>query len=420
MDCPHCGAENQEGFFCESCGGTIKEAPGQEESLIFDRFSSKQVIAFLSGAIIMLLLFFILFMFFGGDRQKNAGQPVVVSQGEPPEDAETKALREAAVMEAEAPEDAIVGYYRYYIDGIKIDKIDRAAYRMDYEGDLYRLKFNETQYVLEKDKVNYYFSLTPSSALRLDGADRPSGLEVKDPIFPAGFIASRVNKEGADSGDLAVNMDAFQIIGQTYGQLAGNYGPGALTVIGDNQFIIFNTSGGQFAVSFQGDTVPLSSQPAYRNFGIRPLAEMTGPVSPDNQEENSSDETDGEGQDSSNGASMQTPESVPQEPFQVEVPNMPTFPSSTAVASGVVWADLGYFIKNMPENISLSELSNIMGISFQTGSGSTWVNGYKIYGGAEGYFVANYGTDYGTFKVSGYGANSLHRDKTTIFIERIA
>lgn len=434
MDCPHCGADKQTGYFCESCGKPLRDLPKESDRLIFGRFSSTQVIAFLSGLLVMLLAGFI-FLFVTKDSSppSSGGQAVVVSQGQPPEDAAQKALREAAVISPELPEDKIVGYYRHYIDGIKIDKIGDASYRMDLEGDLYRLTYQAPQYLLEDGNVRYYFSLTPSADLQLDGADRPSGLQVENPIFESQFKAFRLQEDGSEDGEMTVNMDVFQILGKTYGQLAGTYGPGALTVIGDDQFIVFHTSQGKFAVSFTGETVPLSAQ-AYGATApsLRPLTDQIAPAPGSlegDTETQEDDDTEDPGQASQSPS--QTPVTpqpdtlapapqLPQGPLEVEVPNMPTFPSNTAVAQGVVWADLSFFLTSIPETISLDDLSRAMGVTFQTGPGTSWLNGYKIYGGAEGYFVANYGTDYGTFKVSGYGKEQLHRDKTRIFIERVS
>lgn len=45
---------------------------------------------------------------------------------------------------------------------------------------------------------------------------------------------------------MSVNGDAFNIVGKTYAELAGTYGPGSLSVIGDDQYIVFRGEGGNF------------------------------------------------------------------------------------------------------------------------------------------------------------------------------
>lgn len=435
VNCPHCNAIDQNGQYCTRCGAQIQESAEEihhEERRYFGRFSAQQMIAFLTGFAMMLLIALIIFAVMGRETYTiGEGQTVMVNKGQEPEDGETVALRSATVEESTQPEDAVTGHWMHYTQGIKVDKIGNRRYRFMLENQPYEMLYNGTQYVINKDEVRYYFVINNNDKLILNGADRPSGLAVENPLFAADFLAGRVSSDGRPVMQMEVNPDAFSIIGYTYGQLAGRFGPGAVTVINDEQFIVFRGNGGNFAVSFSGESVPLAAEPE-KKYRLTPLTNT--PEQPTPPETSTTPEPPNPGTDDDEATpadknkpkepelETDTPPKVPETrdfTYRVEVPDMPTFPSNGAVASGVVWADLGFVVQNMPQQITLTELSGALGVNFETGGGSEWVNGYQFYGGTSGYFAATYQYGNGRYKLSGYGREQLDKDKTILFIEKI-
>lgn len=434
MDCPHCNAIDENGQYCTQCGEQLQtpedteDQEQEQEKRYFGRFTSQQLIAFLTGLVVMLFIALIVIAAMGREVYTiGEGQTVMVNKGEEPEDAETAALRAAAVIEPSQAEDSVVGHWTYYTQPVQVEKVGDRRYRFTMKDKLYELVYDGVQYVLTNDQVRYYFVVNSSDQLQLNGADRPSGLAVENPLFPKDFLAGRVSRVGQNVHQMLVNPDAFAIVGQTYGQLAGRFGPGAVTVINDDQFIVFRGNGGNFAVAFTGKTVPLRSE-GEKPYRLTPLTNTTEPTTPETPEPAPSPgNTDPgtvpkENTPTSPELESDTDKKTP-EPrdytYRVEVPEMPTFPSNAAVAGGVVWADLGFLVQNMPQQITLNELASVLGISFETGGGAEWVNGYQFYGGGSGYFAATYQYGNGRYKISGYGRDQLDKDKTTIFIEQI-
>ena len=99
---------------------------------------------------------------------------------------------------------------------------------------------------------------------------------------------------------------------------------------------------------------------------------------------------------------------------------MPTFPSTTAVATGVVWADLGFVIKNAPSTLSVEDLSAVLGIALEAGTAPANESGFAFYGMDEGYFAGTYAYGDHSFYISGYGNSALAPDKTILFIQQIS
>ena len=106
--------------------------------------------------------------------------------------------------------------------------------------------------------------------------------------------------------------------------------------------------------------------------------------------------------------------------YKVEIPDMPTFPSNTAVATGVVWADLGFVIKNAPDSMSVTDLSAVLGIALEVGDAPANASGFNFYGMDDGYFAGTYGINDHSYYISGYGKNALSADKTILFIQQIS
>ena len=254
---------------------------------------------------------------------------------------------------------------------------------------------------------------------------------------------------------MSVNGDAFNIVGKTYAELAGTYGPGSLSVIGDDQYIVFRGEGGNFAVQFQGETVPLSAQAqkdydltrllsGSQSYSVVPMSyDNTTPVvdttpngttdpttgdtttgsTTDNTPTPPSTTTDGNtttnnGNGSSNSNSNDDDEEETE--YTVEIPDMPTFPSTSAVATGVVWADLGFVIKNAPDTLTVEDLSAVLGIALEVGTAPANESGFSFYGMDEGYFAGTYAYGDHSFYISGYGNSALAPDKTILFIQQIS
>ena len=106
--------------------------------------------------------------------------------------------------------------------------------------------------------------------------------------------------------------------------------------------------------------------------------------------------------------------------YTVEIPDMPTFPSTSAVATGVVWADLGFVIKNAPDTLTVEDLSAVLGIALEVGTAPANESGFSFYGMDEGYFAGTYAYGDHSFYISGYGNSALAPDKTILFIQQIS
>ena len=106
--------------------------------------------------------------------------------------------------------------------------------------------------------------------------------------------------------------------------------------------------------------------------------------------------------------------------YTVEIPDMPTFPSTTAVATGVVWADLGFVINNAPDTMTVEDLSAVLGIALEVGTAPANDSGFSFYGMDEGYFAGTYAYGDQSFYISGYGNSALAPDKTILFIQQIS
>lgn len=434
MDCPHCGAKDQSGYYCENCGQQMVE------SLPEDKKKKRNLILIILGCLAMVILTAVIMsIWMKPNNPMTSDQPVIVNK----DGAETpaiKELRKAAVLEPRAKEDGIVGYWAYYTIDLQIEKIGDRRYRVRMGDAFYEMNYDGSQYRITDDTVNYYFYMDDKDSFKLTGADRPSKLEVENPIFPKDFVAERIGRNGMPMRTTSVNPDAFNIVGQSYGQLAGKFGPGSVTVINDRQFIVFRGSGGNFAVAFDGATVPLSKgllgdyeisplQGKGSSYSLTPLTNVTPGNNTNPTDPNTSTGTGGENANTTTPKDNTTDKSKTDndkaqpkggETYRVEVPKMPSFPSNNAIATGVVWADLGFLVPNMEQTMSVNTLSEILGVPFEVGPGSEWLNGYEIYGGSDGYFAANYSTAQGVFKISGYGRDNLDRDKTTIFIQWIS
>lgn len=302
-------------------------------------------------------------------------------------------------------EDTIVGHWRHYNQGSQIEKIGTARYRWTIGKKVYQLDFKDNQYIYEDDYHNTYnFVLTSADRLQLASSATSSDGIIANPIFDAGYMAGRVAEDGTMTQNMTINADAFGILGKTYAELAGLYGPGALTVIGDDQYIVFRANGGNFAVQFTGDTVPLSTEEE-SDYEIVKLTSS----------ENTETVTEGGSSSSSSSSS----DSDTKE-YTVEIPDMPTFPSTSAVATGTLWCDLGFVVNNCPSVMTVEDLAAIFGIALETGDAPDNLSGFTFYGMEEGYFAGTYAYDNHSFYVSGYGNSALSAEKTTIFIQQIS
>lgn len=353
-------------------------------------------------------------------------------------------------------EDTIVGHWRHYNEGSVIEKIGNAQYRWTIGDKVYPLDFADNKYTYEDENGNtYIFVLTDADHIQLAASSDKSGGLITNPAFESNYIAGRVGQDGTMAESMSVNGDAFNIVGKTYAELAGTYGPGSLSVIGDDQYIVFRGEGGNFAVQFQGETVPLSAQ-AQKDYDLTPLLsgsqsysvvpmsyDNTTPVvdttpngttdpttgdtttgsTTDNTPTPPSTTTDGNtttnnGNGSSNSNSNDDDEEETE--YTVEIPDMPTFPSTSAVATGVVWADLGFVIKNAPDTLTVEDLSAVLGIALEVGTAPANESGFSFYGMDEGYFAGTYAYGDHSFYISGYGNSALAPDKTILFIQQIS
>lgn len=355
-------------------------------------------------------------------------------------------------------EDTIVGHWRHYNEGSVIEKIGTAQYRWTIGDKVYPLNFADNKYTYADENGNtYIFVLTDADHIQLAASSDKSGGLITNPAFESNYIAGRVGQDGTMAESMSVNGDAFNIVGKTYAELAGTYGPGSLSVIGDDQYIVFRGEGGNFAVQFQGETVPLSAQ-AQKDYDLTPLLsgsqsysvvpmsyDNTTPVvdstpngtsdpttgdtttgsTTDNTPTPPSTTTDGNtttnnGNGSSNSNSNSNDDDEEETEYTVEIPDMPTFPSTSAVATGVVWADLGFVIKNAPDTLTVEDLSAVLGIALEVGTAPANESGFSFYGMDEGYFAGTYAYGNHSFYISGYGNSALAPDKTILFIQQIS
>lgn len=355
-------------------------------------------------------------------------------------------------------EDTIVGHWRHYNEGSVIEKIGTAQYRWTIGDKVYPLDFADNKYTYEDENGNtYIFVLTDADHIQLAASSDKSGGLITNPAFESNYIAGRVGQDGTMAESMSVNGDAFNIVGKTYAELAGTYGPGSLSVIGDDQYIVFRGEGGNFAVQFQGETVPLSAQ-AQKDYDLTPLLSGSQsysvvPMSYDNTTPNSTTDPSTGGDTTTGDGTTSTPPTVTVPPttttpttpgndstttttpptttttdddededteYTVEIPDMPTFPSTTAVATGVVWADLGFVIKNAPSTLSVEDLSAVLGIALEVGTAPANESGFAFYGMDEGYFAGTYAYGDHSFYISGYGNSALAPDKTILFIQQIS
>lgn len=338
-------------------------------------------------------------------------------------------------------EDTIVGHWRHYNTGSVIEKIGTRRYRWTIEDKVYQLNFKDNQYIFEDETGSTYtFVLVNADTIQLaDSKDANGGL-ITNPAFESGYIAGRVGQDGTMTHSLSVNTEAFNIVGRTYADLAGTYGPGSLSVVGDDQYIIFRADGGNFAVQFSGETVPLkqSTDTSYNTVSLNqsngeaykvvPLTN-TSPVTPgETTNDPTTEPSTGNGgttggtttNEPSTGTTQEQQEDKEDKEYKVEIPDMPTFPSNTAVATGVVWADLGFVIKNAPESMSVTDLSAVLGIALEVGDAPANASGFNFYGMDDGYFAGTYGINDHSYYISGYGKNALSADKTILFIQQIS
>lgn len=311
-------------------------------------------------------------------------------------------------------EDTIVGHWRHYNTGSVIEKIGTGRYRWTIGDDVYPLDFKENKYIYEDENGNVYtFVLVNADRIQLaESKDADDGL-ITNPVFESGYIAGRVGQDGTMTKNLSINKDAFNIVGRTYADLAGTYGPGSLSVVGDDQYIIFRADGGNFAVQFTGETVPLKKS-ANQGYEVVHLTNTT-PTDPNTEPPTTTEPTPG----IPPAPSTEPEEEEEDKEYKVEIPDMPTFPSNSAIATGVVWADLGFVIKNAPDTMSVEDLSAVLGISLEVGEAAPNASGFTFYGSDEGYFAGTYGINDHSYYVSGYGKNALSPDKTILFIEQI-
>lgn len=351
-------------------------------------------------------------------------------------------------------EDTIVGHWRHYNEGSVIEKIGTAQYRWTIGDKVYPLDFADNKYTYEDENGNtYIFVLTDADHIQLAASSDKSGGLITNPAFESNYIAGRVGQDGTMAESMSVNGDAFNIVGKTYAELAGTYGPGSLSVIGDDQYIVFRGEGGNFAVQFQGETVPLSAQ-AQKDYDLTPLLSDSQsysvvPMSYDNTTPNGTTDPSTGGDTTTGDGTTSTPPTVTVPPttttpttpgndstpptttttdddededteYTVEIPDMPTFPSTTAVATGVVWADLGFVIKNAPSTLSVEDLSAVLGIALEVGTAPANESGFAFYGMDEGYFAGTYAYGDHSFYISGYGNSALAPDKTILFIQQIS
>ena len=126
-------------------------------------------------------------------------------------------------------EDTIVGHWRHYNEGSVIEKIGTAQYRWTIGDKVYPLDFADNKYTYEDENGNtYIFVLTDADHIQLAASSDKSGGLITNPAFESNYIAGRVGQDGTMAQSMSVNGDAFNIVGKTYAELAGTFGPGSL------------------------------------------------------------------------------------------------------------------------------------------------------------------------------------------------
>lgn len=410
MVCPKCGASDQEGLYCGSCGARLDGERRRGWRRFFGPGTGRTWIVFFAGLAFALAVF--LGISIAQDRSLPQNlQTVQVSNNPYAESEAVKKLRTAKPIDPDPnlPQDSVVGYWqRYHLSG-SIDKMDEDYYRWFLGDRVFAVRFNKDHYQVTADEERYYdFAFKAEDEWGFLKAYTKRGKAVKEPDFSEGFSVFRVGPDGRLTRAMRINRDAFALLGQTYGEIAGTYGPGALTVINGDQYIVFRGDGGNVALQFSGDTVPLASE-AGRPWHLTPLSEVK-------------DEGAG-GAGGLETADPQPPakESKEAEPpsqkdRKVKIPDPATFPATNAVATGAVWADLGFFVDGCPPTLSLDDLGKLLNVDFETGRAGA-ISGYHFYGMEDGYFAATVTMNGAAYKVSGYG-DHLDRAKTRIFIER--
>lgn len=371
----------------------------------------------------------------------------------PPEDPSAQVKNADTIApDTSLAEDTIVGHWRNYNTGSVIEKIGTGQYRWSIGNHAYPLEFQENKYIFEDENGNTYtFVLTDADHIQLAASSDANGGLITNPIFESGFIAGRVGQDGTMAKSMSVNADAFNIIGKTYAELAGTYGPGSLSVIGDDQYIVFRAEGGNFAVRFEGETVPLSAKESDgvqvdrlraagaalesdSTYRVNRLTSTDSGVTYPTVDDNTTDDSS-----TPNTPTTPTTPNTPTTPttpstnddttttdeeedteYTVEIPDMPTFPSTTATATGVVWADLGFVVRNAPDTLSVEDLSAVLGIALEVGTAPANESGFNFFGMADGYFAGTYTSGDHTFNISGYGSANLQPDKTILFIQQLS
>lgn len=410
MICPHCQAPDVSGQYCPKCGKPLHAQRGLARYL-----TKNNAVLFGLGLLTALCLFILITLIV--PKPDRTPQNVVVTNQDRPESERVKKSRNVPAMKADPAlaQDGIVGAWQHYATGATIDKIGKDQYRWISGLRTYLIAFTGDAYEVTADDQNfYYFTLADNDELTLLRAQTKKGGAIKSPEFEEGYLLVRLGLDGRPATDSGVNKDAFDIIGKTYGQLAGRFGPGSLTVIGGDQYVIFRADGGNFAVHFQGATVPLAMEsPDWR---FLPLANLK----PEGVDAEHADGKAAETAPQIPQAQEPRPkESEPEEEEPIEIPNPATFPSAYAVATGVVWADIGFVINDCPPRLSLDRLAKYLDVTFETGAAPAATGDFTFYGAKDGYFAATYTSGNHRYKISGYG-KTLVRGKSTIFIEMIA
>lgn len=411
MICPHCKAPDVSGRFCPKCG-----QPLTEKRRWTDYMTKENVVIFAIGLLVALFLFILINQI--GPKHDRSPQNVVVTNQDRPESERVKKSRNAAILKADpqSPQDHIVGAWQHYATSVTIDKIGKNQYRWISGLNTYLISFKDDLYEVTADDENfYYFSLRNNDELTLSKSQRKDGAAVKNPAFDEEYTLVRLGLDGRPAAGSGVNKDAFHIIGKTYGQLAGEFGPGTLTVIGGDQYVVFRGDGGNFSVRFQGATVPLNMETA--DWRVVPLSHNNGDSAPKNHDTEAPKPAPATPTPAP--APPKPPEKEEEKEEPIEIPNPATFPSAYAVATGAVWADIGFLINDCPPSLSVERLGKYLGVAFETGNAPGMAGGYSFYGADQGYFAATYNINDHQYKISGYG-KTLVRGKTTIFIEMIA
>lgn len=428
MKCPHCHETDQNGRYCTKCGKDMINIEEMDDEHIvaktdrdlhfphIHRPAKKTIAVFMAGSILALFLVTAVmsamtYFSFGKDKKVSVCDNM-------PNHVESDAVKnlrgEAAIKpNSTLAQDQVVGYWKHYDDHVTIDKISDNRYRWILGARTYLMTFEQDHYRVTCDEKTFYnFSFAGSDELTFRNRD---GENNNSPEFQAGYSLLRIGQDGGSVRTIRMNEDIFRIIGRTYGELAGTFGPGSLSVVDGKQFIVFRGDGGNFAVAFEGDTVPLAHTPMesnQSNWHVQHLANETG----DNPLTNTPPDK-GESSKAANPATDQTESSSMETPREnVKIPDPAQFPATNAVATGVVWIDLGFLVQDCPSSMTLDYLSKILNVQFKKGAPSNVNSGFTFYHQNEGVFAATLRHDNRTYRISGYGRN-LDRAKTVIFLE---